>query len=109
ACMPEHERDALLRGVEFAPRTPRTVTSLHDVHERLDRIRAVGYDVSDREVFNELVALAVPVIGRSGSALASIGLSAPASSASVEQLVERFAQKLIIAAQRTAMALRHRD
>jgi DNA-binding IclR family transcriptional regulator len=49
------------------------------------------------------------VIGRSGTALATIGLSAPASSSSAEQLVERFAPKLIVAAQRTAMALRHRD
>jgi DNA-binding IclR family transcriptional regulator len=109
AFMPAAQRTELLRGVEFARRTPRTVTSLEDVAERLQQIRALGYDVSDREVFNELVAVAVPVVGRSGTALATIGLSAPASSTTADQLVERFAQKLIVAAQRTAMALRHRD
>jgi DNA-binding IclR family transcriptional regulator len=55
------------------------------------------------------VAIAVPVVGRSGSALASIGLSAPANSTTVEKLTERFSAKLIVAAQRTGMALRHRD
>jgi DNA-binding IclR family transcriptional regulator len=69
----------------------------------------VGYDTSDREVFSDLVAIAVPVLGRSGNALASIGLSAPASSTSVEKLSSQFASKLLVAAQRTAMALRHRD
>jgi DNA-binding IclR family transcriptional regulator len=99
----------LLNRVEFAPRTPRTVTSKADVDERLERVRRLGYDTSDSEVFNELVAIAVPVLGRSGTALASIGVSGPATATSVDELVECFAEKLIVAAQRTAMALRHRD
>jgi len=41
--------------------------------------------------------------------MASIGLSAPAGSTTIESLTERFAAKLIVAAQRSAMALRHRD
>jgi IclR family pca regulon transcriptional regulator len=103
------ERAALLSMVELTPRTPRTVTSLSDVDARLQQIRTNGYDTSDREVFSDLLALAVPVVGRSGTALASIGVSAPASSTTVEQLIERFSNKLIVAAQRTGMALRHRD
>jgi DNA-binding IclR family transcriptional regulator len=109
AYMPPAERQELLSHVEFAPRTPRTVTTLTDVENRLKDIRAVGYDLSDREVFPELLAIAVPVLGRSGTALASIGLSAPASSTTIEDLAERFSARLIVAAQRTAMALRHRD
>lgn len=109
AFMPEAERADLLSQADFAPRTPRTLTSMEEVEQRLEQIRSLGYDVSDREVFHELVAVAVPVVGRSGTALATIGLSAPASSTRADQLVDRFAQKLIVAAQRTAMALRHRD
>jgi IclR family pca regulon transcriptional regulator len=109
AFLPLAERQELLSQVEFAPRTPQTLTSLAEVESRLKHIRTVGYDVSDREVFPDLLAIAVPVLGRSGTALASIGLSAPAGSTSIENLVERFAAKLITAAQRSAMALRHRD
>src|SRR6266852_4157700 len=109
AFMPPTERQELLSQVEFAPRTPRTVTTLADVESRLKHIRAVGYDLSDREVFPDLLAIAVPVLGRSGTALASIGLSAPAGSTTFESLVERFSAKLIVAAQRSAMALRGRD
>jgi IclR family pca regulon transcriptional regulator len=109
AFMPPGERQELLSHVEFAPRTPRTVTTLTDVEGRLQDIRAVGYDLSDREVFPDLLAIAVPVLGRSGTALASIGLSAPASSTTIEDLTERYSARLIVAAQRTAMALRHRD
>jgi IclR family pca regulon transcriptional regulator len=106
---PPGERHELLSHVEFAPRTPRTVTSLSDVEARLEHIRRVGYDTSDREVFSDLVAIAVPVLGRSGSALASIGVSAAAGATSVDKLAERFAGQLMVAAQRTGMALRHRD
>jgi DNA-binding IclR family transcriptional regulator len=109
AYAPAAEREELLNHVQFAPRTPRTVTSRADVEARLELIRSLGYDVSDREVFSDLLAIAVPVVGRSGAALASIGLSAPAGSTTVENLVERFAGKLIVAAQRSGMALRHRD
>jgi DNA-binding IclR family transcriptional regulator len=82
---------------------------LSDVEARLEHIRRVGYDTSDREVFSDLVAIAVPVLGRSGSALASIGVSAAAGATSVDKLAERFAGQLMVAAQRTGMALRHRD
>jgi DNA-binding IclR family transcriptional regulator len=109
AYLPDAERCALLDRVKFAPRTPHTVTSMQDVEDRLERIRQVGYDVSDREVFSDLVAIAVPVLGRSGTALASVGLSAPAAFTTVDKLVERFATKLSVAAQRTSMALRHRE
>jgi DNA-binding IclR family transcriptional regulator len=109
AYLPTPEREELLSHVDFAPRTPRTVTSLADVESRLEQIRSLGYDTSDREVFSDLLAIAVPVLGRSGTALASIGLSAPAMSTTVDRLTDRFAAKLIIAAQRAGMALRHRD
>ncbi|MCA1644162.1 MAG: IclR family transcriptional regulator [Chloroflexi bacterium] len=109
AYLPPVERADLLKDVEFASRTPRTLTTLADVESRLKRIRGVGYDLSDREVFPDLLAIAVPVRGRSGAALASIGVCAPASSTTIEELVGRFAAKLIVAAQRTSMALRHRD
>jgi IclR family pca regulon transcriptional regulator len=109
AYLPQAEREELLSRVDFTPRTPRTVTSMAEVDDRMEQIRSAGYDVSDREVFSDLLAIAVPVLGRSGSALASIGLSASASSTSVERLVDQFAAKLVVAAQRTAMALRFRD
>jgi IclR family pca regulon transcriptional regulator len=111
AYMPPDERDRLLSQVDFsqAPRTPRTVTTLVDVEHRLEQIRTRGFDTSDREVYSDLVAIGVPVLGRSGMALASIGLSAPAGATTVDKLTERFAAKLIVAAQRTGMALRHRD
>jgi DNA-binding IclR family transcriptional regulator len=77
---------------EPAPREVAQLTGLDrttDIESRLEQIRIIGYDTSDREVFPDLVAIAVPVVGRSGSALASIGLSAPANSTTVEKLTER--------------------
>jgi IclR family pca regulon transcriptional regulator len=109
AYMSPQGREELLSHAQMEPRTPRTLTTLSDVESRLEKLRTIGYDTSDREVFSDLVAIAVPVLGRSGTALASIGLSAPANSTTVEKLTERYSGKLIVAAQRTGMALRHRD
>lgn len=109
AYMPDLEREHFLAEVPLEPRTPRTLTTQRDVEYRLEQIRRLGYDTSDREVFTDLVAIAVPVIGRSGTALAAIGLSAPAGPTTLEKITERYAPKLIVAAQRTGIALRHRD
>ena len=109
AYMPEAQRERFLSDVPLEARTPRTLTTREEIEQRLEHIRSVGYDTSDREVFTDLVAVAVPVLGRTGTALASIGVSGPAMSTSLDKLVERFAEKLVVAAQRTGMALRHRD
>jgi IclR family pca regulon transcriptional regulator len=109
ACLAPDQLDVALDSVHFEQRTPHTLITRVDVDARIARIRQVGYDISDREVFDDLRAIAVPVLGRSGTALASIGVSVPATSTTVDGLVERFAPKLLVAAQRTSMALRHRD
>jgi DNA-binding IclR family transcriptional regulator len=109
AYMPQAERERFLSHVPLEARTPRTLTTRQDIEQRLEQIRGIGYDISDREVFPDLVAVAVPVLGRAGTALASIGVSGPVISTSVETLVERFGNKLIVAAHRTGMALRRRD
>jgi DNA-binding IclR family transcriptional regulator len=109
AYMPEAEREDFLADVRLEPRTPRTLTTRQEIEQRLEQIRKLGYDVSDREVFPDLVAVAVPVLGRAGTSMASIGVSGPVLSMSLEKLVERFANKLIVAAHRTGLALRRRD
>jgi len=109
AYMPEAQRERFLSDLPLLARTPRTLTTREQIEQRLEHIRSVGYDVSDREVFTDLVAVAVPVLGRTGSALASIGVSGPAMTTSLDKLVARFADKLLVAAQRTGLALRHRD
>ena len=109
AYLPEAECEQFLGDALLEPRTPRTLTTREEIEGRLEQIRRVGYDVSDREVFPDLVAVAVPVLGRAGTALASIGVSAPVISTSVDKIVERFSNKLIVAAHRTGLALRRRD
>jgi IclR family pca regulon transcriptional regulator len=109
AYIPEAERARFLSDVPLQPRTPRTLTSRQEIERRFQQIRAVGYDVSDREVFPDLVAVAVPVLGRTGTGLASIGVSGPAMTTSLDKLIDRFANKLIVAAHRTGLALRRRD
>jgi IclR family transcriptional regulator, pca regulon regulatory protein len=109
AYLPPDQLTAALDSVHFEQRTPHTLITRADVEARIAHIRQVGYDISDREVFADLRAIAVPVLGRSGTALGSIGVSVPATSTTVEWLIERFAPKLLVAAQRTSMALRHRD
>jgi len=109
AYLPPDQLQAALSSVSFEPRTPQTLITRADVEARIAKIRQVGYDISDREVFPDLRAIAVPVLGRSGAALGSIGVSVPATSTTVDALIERFAPKLLVAAQRASMALRHRD
>jgi len=69
------------------------LTELHDIRMR-------GYAVSDREVGPHNRALAAAVRTRSGTPLAAVGIVVRPPSASVEELVERYAARIMLIAER---------
>ncbi|MBV9579177.1 MAG: IclR family transcriptional regulator [Chloroflexi bacterium] len=71
-------------------------------------IRARGYAVSDRQVGPDNQALAVAVRTRNGNALAAIGIVVRPPTGPVEDLVEQYAPRLMLIAERISVALRYR-
>ena len=57
--------------------TPRTITDRAALHAQLDTVRACGYATAVSELEPGLVAVAAPVLGADGRALAAISISGP--------------------------------
>ncbi|MER5180531.1 IclR family transcriptional regulator C-terminal domain-containing protein [Streptomyces sp. NPDC002896] len=88
--------DALLRRVALT--SPHGETHMARLRERSEEAGKRGYAVSSSEWDEGLTAVAVPVLGRSGTVIASLSLSGPSQRFPYEA-VERFAAELNQAAQ----------
>lgn len=64
--------------------TSKTLTSFASLQAELARVRKSGIGTHDGELFDNSVAIAVPVIGRGGVIFAAVAMHAPSSRASIK-------------------------
>ncbi|MDX2290227.1 MAG: IclR family transcriptional regulator [Hyphomicrobiaceae bacterium] len=70
-------REALIRSQPLHAHTAKTITSPEALGLELDRIKANGFALNDEEYTIGIVGAAVPVIDRTGRALAALALHGP--------------------------------
>jgi len=77
AFLPEPDREALLANLAWTAVTPKTITSLHDLRDELERTRLRGYATDNEE--NEIGArcVGVPILDGADLPLAAISVSGP--------------------------------
>ncbi len=66
--------------------TPRTITSLRKLKERLEEIKDSGYSVADAEYKPDLCALAVPIFDHHGRVAAALMMALPHSARNSKML-----------------------
>lgn len=64
--------------------TSRTITSFDVLQVELAKVRKTGIGTHDCELFDDSVAIAVPVLGPGGAIFAAVAVHAPASRASIK-------------------------
>lgn len=107
AYLPEPERCEYLSSARLTRRGPGTITSKRALRSQLDQIRMDRVAISVQEATAGLIAIAVPV--RDASAVvAALSLSAPASTFSVNELVDGLAPHLHATADRISARLGYR-
>ncbi|MCX7854911.1 MAG: IclR family transcriptional regulator, partial [Anaerolineae bacterium] len=79
AFLPDAEREAVLRRLDFRRYTSQTITDLDLFRAHCQQIRAQGYAVDDEELYPGVRCIAAPIRGYDGSVLASLGISGPAT------------------------------
>jgi DNA-binding IclR family transcriptional regulator len=77
ACAPPDEVRAIL-GRGFPRFTERTIGDAETLLLELERVRTNGYAINDRELADNLIAVAAPVRDHRGQVVAAVGVSAPA-------------------------------
>jgi DNA-binding IclR family transcriptional regulator len=75
AHQPDEEQERIIRGIQFQPRTPNTITEVGRLHGELKQIRECGYAVDDEESVPKMRCIAAPIWNSSGRAEAAVSLS----------------------------------
>ena len=79
ASLPPARRRALVGALKLDARTDRTLTTPEALLEELDRVAAEGHALDVGEFFDDMVAIAVPVLDAEGRFSAALATHGPAS------------------------------
>lgn len=89
AMAPQAVREELVATIELAPTGPNCITDRDRFREEIEAVRSRGWALADQEHEAGIRAVAVPVLGAGGVALAAISTAAPAYRVSSAALIDR--------------------
>jgi DNA-binding IclR family transcriptional regulator len=81
AQLPPRKLRTLLAGHRLVPMTPRSIASLNQLADELATVRETGYATNVGESEEGITAVAMPVHGPDGTAVAAVAVSAPTARA----------------------------
>jgi IclR family transcriptional regulator, pca regulon regulatory protein len=102
AHLPAPEQRERVKRLKLIRRGPNSITAKTVLYEELERIRTQGFAVSDQELAEALLSIAVPVRD-TGTVVAALSIEAHVSMISLEDLVSEFGPRLAVAAERLSM------
>jgi DNA-binding IclR family transcriptional regulator len=77
AALPEDEREAKYRRMDFAPRTERTIRALDEFRAEIRRTQVRGYAIDDRENEPHGACVAAAIIAAGGRPVGAMSVSGP--------------------------------
>ncbi len=87
-----------LRSLRVEAYTPSTITDVQALYERVREDNAQGFSIVDEELERGLRSIAVPVVDRSGQAIAGLNISTHSTRTTRNEMRERFLPQLRAAA-----------
>jgi IclR family transcriptional regulator, pca regulon regulatory protein len=94
-----------LRSLALEAHTPSTITDVQALFDRVREDRAQGFSIVDEELERGLRAIAVPIIDRSGQAVAALNLSTHSTRTTRSEMRERFLPHLRNVAEQISVSL----
>ena len=88
AFLDREDQKNLIEKMDFAPRTPKTITKRDLLEQELKTIYARGYALDDEELENGLICIAVPVFDKEAKPFAAISLSGPSRRMDKERIIK---------------------
>jgi IclR family pca regulon transcriptional regulator len=105
AHIPDSQQDALIARMTLSKQGPNSITSKKALREALAGVREAGLAVDDQESAAGAVGVAVPLLAGDGEVVGGIGLLAPRSAGSVEEMRSAHLAALLDAAARLGVLL----
>jgi DNA-binding IclR family transcriptional regulator len=102
ANLPDELLEEYLARVQLQPITPRTITDIEVLRKNLAEARASGIATVDEEFTPGIAGLAMPILGASGFALASLNVAIPVARLddSLRELCVRALSEAVLAVQK---------
>ena len=88
AALNEGQLEAYLATIDIQPRTNKTITTVSELREEIERVREQGWSLLDQELEQGVRSIAVPLRDGSGRFVASINTSGHAARVSIDSLKE---------------------
>jgi IclR family transcriptional regulator, pca regulon regulatory protein len=108
ANLPEREQRELIAQMTLTKRARNTITSKKALRDELDEIQEAGFAVDDQELVANVYAIAAPVRNDTHETIAAVGLAAPSTIISLEELVDALGPHLVSTADRISARLGYR-
>jgi IclR family transcriptional regulator, pca regulon regulatory protein len=108
ASLPEPEQRQLIAEMTLTKRARNTITSKKALRNELDEIQQAGFAVDDQELFVDVYAMAAPVRNDAHEIIAGVGIAAPSSIISLDELVDALGPHLVSTADRISARLGYR-
>jgi IclR family pca regulon transcriptional regulator len=83
-----------IKSLRIEARTPSTITDMQALFDRVREDHAQGFSMVDEELERGLRSIAVPVVHRSGQAIAGLNLSTHSTRTTRNEMRERFLPRL---------------
>lgn len=103
AALPEAEREARYRHMDFVARTDRTITTLAEFREEIHRTQVRGYAIDNRENEPLGTCVAAAIVGADGHPVGAVSVSGPHFR--IEQHLDQLGQQVMATAAQVAWEL----
>ncbi len=77
ASLEQKQRDMIFSAINFEPRTENTITSAKQLNIEINKVAEQGFAIDNEELFEGMVAIAVPVRDSEGRFLAALAVHGP--------------------------------
>jgi len=104
AHLPEPDQKRILDNISFAKNPSKTFQNRKELEEQLKVIRKQGYSAGKSELYDDIYAIAVPLLNHHGVAVAGLNVVIPLSRASKSEINNRYIPRLVEAGREASEA-----
>lgn len=105
AFLPERRLKKMLEAIDLIRFTPRTITRKSDLRSELDRVKFLGYAISNEEMEIGVRSVAAPIRNFTDGVIAAVNIAGPTSRVSLKNLESKLCEKVVEMARRISFAL----
>lgn len=108
AYAPGDERETILSNLDLSHgQGPNAIATPEALRDELTKIRRRGWSYQDQELAHGLRSIAAPIFDGTGEVVAAINMAVAAHRYSLDELVDRFLEDLLLTARTISMSLGH--